>query len=102
MSIIRICLIILLFTLNSLQAAIIIVDRADDLITGGDGGCDLRDAINSANINFGLEDCVAGDNNAVDAVLINVAGPIQLSAPLGILGSIFIGTSGPVGATDPV
>ena len=76
------------------QAAVIIVDRADDLYTGGDGGCDLREAVNSANLNFALEDCTAGDDNTVDIILIDVNQPIQLQSEIDVIGSVLIGRLG--------
>lgn len=76
------------------QAAVIVVDRADDLVTGGDGGCDLREAVNSANLNFALEDCTAGDDNTVDIILIDVNQPIQLQSEIDVIGSVLIGRMG--------
>ncbi len=76
------------------QAAIITVDRSDDLITAGDGGCDLREAINSANLNFAFEDCVAGEADTLDIVLIDVNQPIQLQFELGVIGSVLVSRMG--------
>ena len=76
------------------QAAIITVDRADDLFTGGDGGCDLREAVNSANLNFALEDCTAGDDNTIDIILIDVDQPIQLQSEIDVIGSVLISRLG--------
>ncbi|MFV0542871.1 MAG: hypothetical protein ACK5L8_04175 [Marinicella pacifica] len=76
------------------QAAVIVVDRADDLTTGGDGGCDLREAVNSANLNFALEDCTAGEDNTLDIILIDVNQPIQLQSEIDVIGSVLIGRMG--------
>lgn len=73
-----------------ISAATIIVTRNDDLGVAGDGGCDLRDAINSANINFALEDCTAGDAGTMDEIIIIVAGSIQLTSQIDIIGSTSI------------
>jgi len=78
----------------TIHAATIIVDRADDLVIGGDGGCDLREAVNSANLNFALEDCTAGDDNTVDVILIDVDVPIQLSSEIDVIGSVLIARFG--------
>ncbi len=72
------------------SAAVITVDRADDLITGGDGGCDLREAVNSANLNLALDDCTAGDDSVIDIILIDVGEPIQLQAEISVIGSVLI------------
>ncbi|WP_154224191.1 hypothetical protein [Marinicella rhabdoformis] len=84
----------LLVLLTSAQAALIYVDRDDDLIINGDGGCDLRDAINSANFNLAFDDCNAGDDDLLDLVLIDVDGPIQLSNGIAVFGSTLIGRNG--------
>lgn len=76
------------------QAAVIVVDRADDLTTGGDGGCDLREAVNSANLNLALEDCTAGEDNTLDIILIDVNQPIQLQSEIDVIGSVLIGRMG--------
>ena len=81
---------VLLLIALSANGAIITVDRADDLMAGGDGGCDLRDAINSANLNFGLEGCTAGTDNAIDIILLNVNQPIQLQSDIELFGSAWI------------
>ena len=78
----------------SVHAAIITVNRADDLMAGGDGGCDLREAVNSANFNLALENCVAGDDDTLDIILIDVDEPIQLANEIGVIGSVLIGRSG--------
>lgn len=72
------------------HAAVIVVDRADDLYTGGDGGCDLREAVNSANLNLALEDCTAGEDDTLDIIFIDVNGPIQLQSAIGVIGSVLI------------
>jgi len=76
------------------QAATIIVDRADDLPIAGDGGCDLREAVNSANFNFAFEDCTAGDDDTLDIILINVSQPIQLRMEIDVIGSVLIARMG--------
>ncbi len=84
----------LMWVCNTANSALIYVDRADDLQVNGDGGCDLRDAINSANFNLAFDDCNAGDSNQLDLVLIDVNQPIQLSASISVLGSTLIGRNG--------
>ncbi len=84
----------------SAQAAIISVNRADDLQTGGDGGCDLRDAIAAANSNVAVDDCTAGSAAVTDFIIINVAGPIQLSDELILTGAVSI--SPPLGGSSRV
>jgi len=76
------------------NAAVITVNRADDLVTGGDGGCDLREAVNSANLNFALEDCAAGDDDTLDIILIDVDAAIQLQSEIDVIGSVLIGRFG--------
>lgn len=80
--------------LTSAQSALIYVDRSDDLMVNGDGGCDLRDAVNSANFNLAFDDCNAGEDDDLDVVLIDVGEPIQLNQSIGVFGSTLIGRFG--------
>jgi len=87
-------LFVFLMMAGSAHAALIIVDRADDLGIAGDGGCDLREAVNSANLDFALEDCAAGEADTLDLILIDVDGPIQLQSEIDVIRSALIGSFG--------
>jgi len=74
------------------SAAVIFVDNDQDL-SALDGNCDLRDAINSANINISIDGCVSGESGVQDVVIVQVPGPIQLESTLPVFSSIYIGTT---------
>ncbi len=84
--------------LNTSHAATIIVDNNQDL-GELDGNCDLRDAILSANVNFSVDGCTAGQSGVQDLIIVQVAGPIQLASALPVFSSMLITTS--IGA-DPI
>jgi hypothetical protein len=77
---------------NSCHAATIIVDNNQDLAEL-DGNCDLRDAILSANVNFSVDGCTAGQVGVQDLIIVSVAGPIQLASTLPVFSSILITTT---------
>ena len=81
-------IIILSICLSSLptKAAIIFVDNNQDL-GQLDGNCDLRDAINSANINISIDNCTSGESGVQDVVIVQVPGPIQLASALPVFSS---------------
>lgn len=82
---------LLLLLTTSGWSATIIVDRAND---SGNGFCTLRQAVLSANFNLALAGCAAGDDNIVDDVLIDVAGPIILTqGEIPVFGAISIYTN---------
>ncbi len=76
---------------NPSQAATIIVDNNQDL-GALDGNCDLRDAILSANVNFSVDGCTAGQSGVQDLIIVTVAGPIQLESTLPVFSSMLITT----------
>lgn len=76
---------------HSVKAATIIVDNAQDL-SALDGNCDLRDAINSANINISIDGCTSGQADVQDLVIVQVTGPIQLASTLPVFSSMLITT----------
>jgi predicted outer membrane repeat protein len=69
-------IILLLLLSTTAWSATIIVDRDND---SGNGFCTLRQAVLSANFNLALAGCQAGEDNVVDEVVIDVAGPILLT-----------------------
>lgn len=85
-------LFIMLFCyLSAAPAATIVVDREND---SGNGFCTLRQAVLSANFNLALAGCTAGDDNVLDEVLIDVAGPIILTqGEIPVFGAIKITTN---------
>jgi hypothetical protein len=85
-------LIIFLLIFSPIHAAIIVVNNGQDLMAL-DGNCDLRDAINSANVNFSVDNCNAGETGVQDIIIVQVPGPIQLSATIPVFSSVTIGTN---------
>ncbi len=84
------CLFSLLLLSSAAWSATIVVDRAND---SGNGFCTLRQAVLSANFNLALAGCTAGDDNIVDDVVIDVAGPIILTqGEIPVFGAISIYT----------
>lgn len=74
------------------MAAIITVDSAID---SGNGFCTLRQALLSASLNVSIAGCAAGDDNVVDDVDIDVAGPIILTGgQIEIFGAVSIVPTG--------
>ena len=96
----KILTLILLGLLSNLHAAIITVDRGDDLMNINDGGCDLRDAVNSANFNTSFGDCTSGELANTDFIFIIADGPIQLANEIDILSAVSITPS--IGSTNTV
>lgn len=78
--------------INSSYAATIIVNNNQDLAEL-DGNCDLRDAILSANVNFSVDACTAGQAGVQDLIIVQVPGPIQLESTLPVFSSMTITTS---------
>ncbi|MFK8011130.1 MAG: Ig-like domain-containing protein [Marinicellaceae bacterium] len=89
-----------LIIMTNLNAAVITVDRNDDLMNVNDGGCDLRDAVNSANFNLSFGDCTAGELNTTDFIILDVSDPIQLSDEIDVLSAVSI--SAPIFSNDKV
>jgi len=81
-----------LSSIESVDAATILVNNDQDL-GQLDGNCDLRDAINSANLNFSVDGCVAGQAGVQDIIIVQVAGPIQLESTLPVFSSMAITTT---------
>ena len=86
------CLLLGWTLINPVQSATIIVNNAQDL-SAIDGNCDLRDAINSANINISIDGCTAGQAGTQDWIIVQVAGPIQLESTLPVFSSMLISTT---------
>ena len=87
----------LLLSFNA-WSGLIIVDQADDLQNGPDGGCDLREAVQAANTDVAVDGCSAGDPNNGDIILIQVSGPIQLTDQIEVLAGMRI--TPPVGSGE--
>ncbi len=85
-------LLICAMLINPAYAAIIVVNNDQDLFAI-DGNCDLRDAINSANVNFSIDGCNAGEAGVSDLIIVQVPGPIQLAGTLPVFSSMLIGTN---------
>jgi hypothetical protein len=90
---------VLMLSFN-VKSSLIIVDQADDLQNGPDGGCDLREAIQAADTDEAVNGCSAGDPNNGDIILFQVAGPIQLTDQLEVLAGMRI--TPPVGSGEQV
>lgn len=76
-----ICLVLIAgFSLNSWSAAIFVNSTSDD--SDDNGNCTLREAIESANYNHQVDQCVAGSSSGTDTIAILTNGTIQMQ-PVG-------------------
>ena len=62
-----------------MRAANIVVNTLSDNVTNGDGLCTLREAIQAANTNNNLNDCIGVGSYGTDLITFAVAGTITLS-----------------------
>lgn len=93
-----IAILLLTMWLNVAQSGIITVNKVTDNNNSSDGGCDLREAVKAANTDAAVDGCTAG--NAVDIVIIDVNGSIQLTSQINVTSSMAI--RAPFGADEPV
>lgn len=75
------------------DAAAIFVDTlADEL--NNDGDCSLREAVQAANTNAAVDDCVAGNSGNNDGIIVLLAGTIELSQGLVITEGVTLSGGG--------
>lgn len=80
-------------------AGLITVNSADDDRSSTDGLCNLNEAVVAASFDFAVDGCDAGTPDNGDVIVIQVPGPIQLTAEIDVLAGMRI--TGPVGG-NPV